>query len=81
MTPYAHEALRSPHDPAGIVFALTLSLVLSAPAAAQQPDLPYGFHVGEPFPTIAFPALADGEPASIADFRGHRLILHVFASW
>ncbi len=40
-----------------------------------------GFEVGQPFPTLAFPALEDRRPRSIADFRGQKLILHIFASW
>ena len=39
------------------------------------------FRVGEPFPALAFPSAADGTPVSIADFRGHKVVLHVFASW
>jgi hypothetical protein len=39
------------------------------------------FKVGQPFPNITLPSLKDGKPASIADFRGHKLILHIFASW
>ncbi len=46
-------------------------------AQAQETD----FEVGQPFPTLSFPALEDGRPRSIADFRGQRVILHVFASW
>ena len=64
-----------------VVLALLFSAAIQASAVAQQPELPYGFHVGEPFPTLAFPALEGGEPASVSDFRGRRLILHVFASW
>ena len=66
-----------------IVCAAVVAAAALLPSAgtAQSPELPYGFHVGEPFPTLAFPALDDGEPTSIADFRGQRLILHVFASW
>ena len=40
-----------------------------------------GFSVGEPFPDLVFPSLADGRPTSIAHFRGKKIILHVFASW
>lgn len=40
-----------------------------------------GFEVGEPFPAVALPALEGGTPSSIADFRGKKVILHVFASW
>ena len=50
-------------------------------AAAQQDLPPTGFEVGEPFPSLAFPSLEDGKPTSLADFRGHKVILHVFASW
>jgi len=37
--------------------------------------------VGEPFPDIVLPALEDGSARRISDYRGHKLILHVFASW
>jgi len=47
--------------------------------AAQLPPIP--FKVGEPFPAISLPAADDGRKVSIADFRGQRLIVHVFASW
>ena len=57
-----------------------VSLITLAPAQAQRlPDT--GFTVGEPFPTVAFPSLEDGRSLSIADFRGKKLLLHVFASW
>ena len=39
------------------------------------------FRVGEPFPALAFPSADDGTPVSMADFRGHKVLLHVFASW
>lgn len=37
--------------------------------------------VGHPFPEIALPSLEDSRPSSIAQFRGQKLILHIFASW
>jgi len=50
--------------------------------SAQNPAGPsLGIEVGEPFPELAFPALDDGQPWSIRDFRGQKVILHVFASW
>jgi peroxiredoxin len=52
---------------------------MPAPVAAQFP--PSGFTVGEPFPDLAFPAVDGGRPMSMADFRGKRVILHIFASW
>ncbi len=39
------------------------------------------FQVGQPFPDLTLPALQDGLPASIRDYRGQKVILHVFASW
>jgi hypothetical protein len=59
--------------------ALLAGPVMSAEAQVDPP--PTGFQVGQPFPVIELPSLEDGEPRSIADFRGHRVILHVFASW
>ncbi len=39
------------------------------------------FHEGEMFPTAVFPSLDGDRPGSVADFRGKKLILHIFASW
>ena len=36
---------------------------------------------GEPFPALVLPSMEDGSPMSLADFRGRRVMLHVFASW
>ncbi len=55
-------------------------LLLSATAAdAQRPDIP--FEVGQPFPDLTLPSAEDGKPLSIRDFRGRKVVLHVFASW
>ena len=61
--------------------ACLVAIGVAGRAAAQQSQLPEAFRVGKPFPTLAFPSLETGRPASIADYRGERLILHVFASW
>lgn len=53
--------------------ALAFMTALTASEAAQ-------LNVGEPFPPLSFPDL-DGSPKSIADFQGHKTILHIFASW
>ncbi|MBI4662460.1 MAG: hypothetical protein HY735_26890 [Verrucomicrobia bacterium] len=39
------------------------------------------FKVDQPFPGMVLPTLADGKPGSISEFRGKKLILHIFASW
>lgn len=36
---------------------------------------------GRPFPSVVLPDAADGRPRSIAEFRGRKVLLHVFASW
>lgn len=48
-----------------------------AQATAAKPAIA----VGQPFPTLVLPSLNDGRPMSIADFRGKKVILHIFASW
>jgi hypothetical protein len=50
-----------------------LALGLAAPGASLQ--------VGQPFPVIALPAAKDGQPMSVADFRGQKLLLHLYAPW
>jgi len=49
--------------------------------AALAADDEVRLEVGRPFPSITLPLLKDGSPASIADFRGEKIIIHVFASW
>jgi len=39
------------------------------------------FEVDRPFPDLTLPSLEDGRPTSLADFRGQKIVLHVFASW
>ena len=39
------------------------------------------FQVDQPFPDLALPALEGSRPVSIRDYRGQKVILHVFASW
>jgi hypothetical protein len=60
---------------------LTIATALLAASTAGAGDVPAPFVEGEPFPTMALPKMADGSPASIADYRGTKLVLHVFASW
>lgn len=51
------------------------------PIWARNHPLPKGFNVGDAFPTIALPSAADRTPISIADFRGRKVIVNIFASW
>ena len=50
-----------------------------APARGGLPAL--GIAEGEPFPDIVLPSAEDGRPMSLADYRGKKVVLHVFASW
>lgn len=51
-------------------------------AQEQRPTRPtVEFKEGQPFPDLVLPALEDGRPVSLAQFRGKKVILHIFASW
>ncbi len=63
------------------VLVCLLPLSIQAWAEHQTPQPAPRFTVGEVFPLVALPALEDGRPRSLADFRGQKLILHIFASW
>jgi hypothetical protein len=36
---------------------------------------------GRSFPAVTLPSIRDGRRLSITDFRGSKLLLHLFASW
>ena len=55
---------------------LLLVLLLVTSATADPPLI----ESGAPFPELSLPTL-DGERLSIRDFRGRKVLLHVFASW
>ncbi len=57
---------------------MTLALALIPAMAADQPPR---IEVGQPFPDLVLPRMEDGRPASISDFRGKKLALHIWASW
>ena len=62
--------------PIVMALAATASVVVASdPVPAPR------FEVGTAFPDIALPSLDDGRPMSIHDFRGQKVMLHVFASW
>ena len=51
------------------------------PIWTRNAPLPYGFNVGDVFPTRALPSAVDGRPVSLAAFRGKKIIVNVFATW
>ena len=61
---------------------LTILCGASPSTARAQSSLPAtDFHPGQQFPEVVLPSLKDGQPMSITEFRGKKLILQVFASW
>ena len=75
----------------GVLGAITIGLLSAGVAGIRSVGDAEGatapradsveFHEGEMFPTTVFPSLDSGRPGSVADFRGMKLILHIFASW
>ena len=63
------------------VGVLTVGALAFAVFGAGEAGPPSRFDVGRSFPDLLLPHSTDGRPISIADFRGRKLILHVFASW
>jgi hypothetical protein len=37
--------------------------------------------VGQPFPSLTLPRIENGQPGSLSQFRGRKVILQIFASW
>ncbi len=63
------------------IATLGVAGAISGASGQAAPAASYGLQVGQHFPTMAFPALEDGRPRSISEFRGKKLVLHIFASW
>jgi len=61
--------------------ALLLGISLMLPSLANAQENGPTLEVGKPLPVVSLPTMRDGEPMSIADHRGKRVVLHVFASW
>jgi hypothetical protein len=65
-----------------VSLCLTILCGVSTSTARAQSSLPAtDFHPGQQFPEVVLPSLKDGQPMSITEFRGKKLILQVFASW
>ena len=57
---------------------LLVAGLVNGPSGAQDGPGP---KVGEAYPGLVLPSLADGAPLSIARFRGKKVLLLQFASW
>lgn len=64
-----------------ILCALLVTALLSFPSFLEGGAGAFELAVGKPFPPLVLPSLEDGKPASVSDFRGQKLILHIWASW
>ena len=64
-----------------LLFLLALAVMAISLGDAVAKPSSTGFKVGESFPDLVLPSLADGKPLSLARFRGQKVILHIFASW
>jgi hypothetical protein len=61
-------------------FALLAAVLCGAPLhSLRAEEVPV--RVGQPFPSLVLPSLADESPLSIEQFRGRKVLLHQFASW
>ena len=61
---------------ANLTHVVALLVLATAAEAGASP-----FRVGEPVPRLRLPSIEDGRPLTLADFRGEKLMLHVWASW
>ena len=62
-----------------VIAAGMVGLTIAPPALAQR-----GLgeiKIGQPFPDLTFRSMEDGSPMSVADFRGKKVVLQIFASW
>lgn len=74
---------RGPSIRPGAITSLVLALITALSAvstAAAADDAVLKVEVGASLPSVVLPDL-EGRPRSLAEFRGHRTMLHVFASW
>jgi hypothetical protein len=58
-----------------------LSLIITSCVLMTLPMQAASFQRGQPFPDVLLPSLENGEPLSIGQFQGQKLMLHLFASW
>lgn len=61
-----------------VFFMFSIIVVLSLIGKA---DSQTKFKIGSEFPDLKLPGITDNQPMSIKDFRGRKVVLHIFASW
>jgi len=65
----------------GAVGAVAADQQKAKPIWERNAPLPRGFNPGDAFPTLALKSASDGPPVSLAEFRGRKVIVNIFASW
>jgi hypothetical protein len=66
--------------PTSVASTLFIFFLAGSHMAASQ-AAPLRLSVGHAFPELAFPSADNGTPMSIAQYRGKKILLHIFASW
>ncbi len=61
-----------------VFFMFSIFVVLSFVDTAETQTK---FKIGTEFPNLKLPSIEDNQPLSIKDFRGRKVVLHIFASW
>lgn len=56
---------------------LFVVLLMPYACAIEENDI----QVGKAFPLLSLPSLQSGAPASVQDFRGQKVVLHIWAAW
>ena len=65
----------------GVAMILICAGLFVGSIRAGEGEEESAFGIGRPFPDLTFPSAEDGRPMSLAQFRGRKVLLHVFASW
>jgi hypothetical protein len=69
-------------DPLGArIFLLFVWALFLLPQLAEAQPMTSQFAVGQPFPNLVLPRMDNGQPGSLSQFRGRKVILQIFASW
>ncbi len=64
-----------------VALVAVVAALASVADAQGTRSIDVGTDVGELFPSLVLPALADGQPLAVSEFRGQKILLHQFASW
>ncbi len=61
--------------------AVFITQASAQPDRESRPIVPASIEVGQPFPVMMLPRIEDGLPDTLVNYRGQKLIMHIFASW